>query len=66
MLFLLLAFSGLIGRLELLGRSGGFRRFGVIPAIYHPLGLNFVRSDVIGSTSLEDLLINFLYVRTWL
>ena len=63
---LLLVFFGLIGRLGTLGGSGrgGLKSLGIIPAIHRLLRLNLVGSGMSRSTSLEDLYMSFLYVKT--
>lgn len=68
-LLLFFVLPGLIGRLEILKRSG--RRAlspGFVAAMifHHFLGLDFVHDDVSGLTSLEVLEIRFSHIRTWL
>ena len=66
-LFLLLIFPNLIGKLGILGRSRyGNLSLGFVPMmIFHcSLSLNFVCSGMCRLISLEDLLIGLLYVRT--
>ena len=69
MLFPLLVLLGLVGRLGILGKSG-HRSFslGFVLAMffYCFLRLNLVCSDVGRRASSKDLLISFLYVKTWL
>ena len=63
MLLLLFVFPSLIGRFGLQDRSRGLRSFDVLPAVHRSLSFNFVRGDVSGSTSLEDLYISLSHVK---
>ena len=63
-LLFLFILSSLIGRLGLWSRSGGLRSLKVLSAVYRLLGLNFVRNGVSRSTSLKDLYISLLHIKT--
>ena len=66
-LLLFLVFSGLIGRLGILGKSRyGSLSLGFVPAMifYCSLSLDFVCGGVGRSIPLRDLLVSLLYVRT--
>ena len=64
-LLLFLVFFSLIERLKLLGRSGGLKSLGVIPAIYCLLRLDLVGGDMGWSILLEIIQISFPHVKTW-
>ena len=64
MLFLLFVLSSLTGRLEIGGSVCESFSLGFVPASHRLLCLNFVRGDVSGSTSSEDLEISLLHVGT--
>ena len=64
MLLPLLIFSGLIGKLGLLDRSGGLGSLEVISAVHCLLCLDLVRIGVSGSTFLENLYISLSHVET--
>ena len=70
MLLILLVLSGFIGKLGILGGNGRRSRrrtfsLRLVPAIHCFLALDFMRGDVSGSTSLTNLEINLLQVKTW-
>ena len=63
-LLFLLIFSGFIRRLGLLGRSGGLKNLGVIPAIQCRLHLDLVDGDMGRSIPSKTIQISFLHVKT--
>ena len=66
-LLLLFIFSGLIKRLEILVRIryGGLKSLEVIPAMYCPLGLNFVGGSMSWSIFSKTIQVCLSYIRTW-